>query len=486
MTAGSTIDLDTQLDRAWAARRPWATMNRADRACVLESIASALDAAADELLPLAVEESHLSESRLTGELSRTTFQLRLFAEVLRDGGYLDVRIDHADPDWPMGARPDLRRTLVPLGPVLVFAASNFPFAFSVAGGDSASALAAGCPVLVKAHPGHPRLSEQTAAIVARAAEDAGAPAGVFDVVFGVDAGRSAVIDPRIKACGFTGSIPAGRALFDLAVGRADPIPFYGELGSLNPVVVTPAAADARADEIVDGFVASFTLGAGQFCTKPGVLLVPAASKLPGLLCEATLPDPSPMLNDRITQQYADAIRDLSGRAQVEPSRLPAAATADPSAPTLFTTTVDRFLEDLDDLARERFGPTALVVTYDDPAQAVTAVQGLDGQLTATIHGETDDAVAAELITELTELAGRVLWNGWPTGVTVSDAQQHGGPYPATTAVGSTSVGTAAVTRFLRPVAYQDVPQELLPAELRDDAVKLQRRVDGRTILPFGS
>jgi NADP-dependent aldehyde dehydrogenase len=478
-----TADLEVQLERAWSARRPWAMTSRDGRARVLEAIAADLDGAADELVPLAQEESHLAEARLAGELSRTTFQLRLFAEVLREGGYLDVRVDHADPGWGMGPRPDIRRQLIPLGPVLVFAASNFPFAFSVAGGDTASALAAGCPVLVKAHPGHPRLSERTAELVASAAERAGAPAGVFDVFFGLDEGRSAVVDPRVKACGFTGSITGGRALFDLAVGRPAPIPFYGELGSLNPAFVTPAAAEARPKEIVEGFIGSFTLGAGQFCTKPGVLLVPAGSELPGLLDEASLPDPAPLLNDRTLQQYAEAVGDLLRHEGVEPSRLAAAGIADPPAPSLFFVTAQGFLADLADLSRERFGPTALVVTYDDPAEVVAVACALDGQLTATVHGEAVDLVAAELVTELTDLAGRVLWNQWPTGVTVSYAQQHGGPYPATTAVGSTSVGTGAISRFLRPVAYQNLPQDLLPADLLDDAVDLPRRVDGRLLLP---
>ncbi len=262
----------------------------------------------------AIRETHLGEARLRGELRRTTFQLRLFADVVSDGAYLDVRIDHADPEWPMGApRPDLRRLLHPIGPVLVFAASNFPFAFSVAGGDTASALAAGCPVVVKAHPGHPELSAATAAVVQRALADAGAPDGVLGLIFGTDAGVAALRAREIKAASFTGSTAGGRALFDIASQRPEPIPFYGELGSVNPVFVTERAAESRAEAIVSEFVASFTLGAGQFCTKPGVLLVPRDSGVVERLAEAELPGAAPLLYPQIQDGYLETLRGLAAQ-----------------------------------------------------------------------------------------------------------------------------------------------------------------------------
>lgn len=476
--------LEQRLERAWDARRTWGSKPRQERVAVLAAIAGALDAAGDELVPLARHETHLTEARLRGELARTTFQLRLFAEVLQDGGYLDARVDHADPHWEMGPRPDIRRYGVPLGPVLVFEASNFPFAFGALGGDTASALAAGCPVVIKSHPGHLRLSMRTIEIAASAAVAAGAPEGVLDVFDGLDDGRAAVMDHRVKACGFTGSVAGGRALFDLAVSRPDPIPFYGELGSVNPVFVTPCAAEDRADEIATGFVGSFTLGAGQFCTKPGLLIVPADSSIPQRLAALDYPEPAPLLNELVQERYVDALADIAQHRGVIGTETTNRATSSPPAPSLFQTTAEEVLRDLKGLTAERFGPLSLVVTYRDSDEALTLARALEGQLTATIHGvDSEDALASELVTELTDIAGRILWNGWPTGVTVSAAQQHGGPYPATTAVGTTSVGTAAITRFLRPVSYQDLPSALLPPELRDKANDLPRRVDGQLYCP---
>ena len=466
---------------AAVAGERWAATTRSQRATVLRAVADALDAAADHLVPLAERETHLAETRLRGELQRTTFQLRLFGEVLRDGGYLDVRIDHADPQWPMGApRPDLRRTLVPIGVTVVFAASNFPFAFSVAGGDTAAALAAGCAVLLKAHPGHPRLSAATAAVVLQALRDADAPDGLFAVLYGDEAGRSALLDPAVRAGAFTGSVTGGRALFDLAVSRPEPIPFYGELGSVNPVFVTQAAAAARGAEIAEQAVASFTLGAGQFCTKPGVLLAPAGSNLLDALRDVDLPSPAPLLNDRIAAGHARVRGELKGHHGVERLRSGDEAASGSPAPAVLATDVGTLLEDLDGLFRECFGPTLLVVGYAAENELLDVANAIDGQLTAAVFGEPDDQIAPELVRVLTGRAGRLLWNAWPTGVTVSYAQQHGGPYPATTAPTTTSVGTAAIARFLRPVAYQGFPAQLLPAELREESdPALPRLVDGR-------
>lgn len=474
------------VEAAAAASEPWAALERQARGQVLRVVAEQLDAAADELVSIGARETHLGEARLRGELRRTTFQLRLFADLVEDGAHLDVRIDHADPDWPMGApRPDLRRILQPLGPVLVFAASNFPFAFSVAGGDTASALAAGCPVVVKAHPGHPELSAATATVVKHALAEAGAPDGVFGIVFGEQAGVTALLAPEIKAASFTGSTAGGRALFDLASRRPEPIPFYGELGSVNPVFVTNTAATSRADEIVDQFVASFTLGAGQFCTKPGVLLVPRRSTILERLAETALPEPARLLSPQIQQGY---VRTLTGLADQPSVSVLAKAdadpdlSADPPRPTVLTTSAQELIGDLQDgrheVFRECFGPTTLVATYDSDDELLAVAGAIEGQLTASIIGTDDDPIVVPLRDLLSRKAGRVLWNGWPTGVSVTYAQQHGGPYPATTAPTTTSVGTGAIARFLRPVAYQGFPQHLLPAALRDDT-DLPRLVDGQ-------
>ena len=480
-------EIDPLLDRVQAAHRGWAGTLAGTRAEVLIAIGDALDAAAGELVPLAQTETRLPEGRLRGELKRTAFQLRLFADVIRDGAHTDARIDHADPDWPMGVpRPDLRRSSRPLGPVLIYAASNFPFAFSVAGGDTASALAAGNAVVVKAHPGHPRLSDATAAVVRSALQTAGADPDLLHVIHGREPGIATLKDPRIKAAGFTGSIPGGRALMDIAMSRPDPIPFYGELGSNNPVFVTQAAARERGDEIVAGFVASFTQNAGQFCTKPGTLFVPAGSGMPQALAAATLPEGEPMLNPNIEKAFRAALEEREGHGAVEVLARGTSSADGAPAPTLLRTSIEELLADPVALEEECFGPTALVVEYDDEAQLIAVARTFAGQLTATLQAQEscDVAVLAE---ELAERAGRVLFNQWPTGVSVTYAQQHGGPYPATTAPGTTSVGTAAIHRFLRPVAYQNFPQHLLPEELRDDNPNgVPRLEDGRRVEPVSA
>lgn len=479
-TATTEEQLESILAAANAAAGPWAQTTAAERAAALTAMADALDAASAELIPIAEVETNLAAGRLGGELARTTFQLRLFAELLRDGGYLDARIDHADATWPMGARPDIRRVLEPLGPVLVFAASNFPFAFSVAGGDSCSALAAGCPVVVKAHPGHPRLSAAVGRVAADALEGAGAPSGILQLVYGTEAGRQALLDPRVRAGAFTGSIPGGRALFDLATSRPEPIPFYGELGSVNPVFVTEAAAAERGPEIVSEFVASYTLGAGQFCTKPGIILVPAESAMVPALAAAARPAPARLLNGRIQSGYTSALENLLKHDGVAPLGATSGTLASPPAPALNTTTAAALLADPEGLITECFGPSALVATYESEDELLAVAGVLDGQLTATIQGEDADAVAPQLVRVLAGKAGRVLWNQWPTGVSVTYAQQHGGPYPATTAPTTTSVGTAGITRFLRPVAYQGLPAHLLPAALQDaNPLGVPQRINGR-------
>ncbi|GAA4869722.1 aldehyde dehydrogenase (NADP(+)) [Saccharopolyspora cebuensis] len=465
-------ELDTVLTRAAEAAEPFGALAPADRARLLNAVADALDAAAAELVPLAIAESNLSEGRLTGELKRTTFQLRMFAEVLDEGRYLEATIDRADPDFALGPKPDLRRVQLPIGPVLVFAASNFPFAFSVAGGDTASALAAGCPVVLKAHPGHPELSVRTGEVIVEALRAAGAPEGAFAVVLGVETGTRALTDERVKAASFTGSVPGGRALFDIAAQRPKPIPFFGELGSLNPVFVTPAALEERGAELAQGYVTSFSGNAGQLCTKPGVLLLPAGHGLDEELAAATRNvGPHRLLNERLHGGYCDrraAVTSVPGVRVLAEGSAPGDA-AEGATPTLLETSAETLLAHRDELLEEVFGPLSVVVTYGSEEELLEVAAALEGNLTATVqHAEDETTDLARLLGVLRERAGRVLCNGWPTGVSPSPAMQHGGPYPSTTDARFTSVGTAAIDRFLRPVTFQNTPQELLPRPLRDD------------------
>lgn len=483
-TAISTLTTNQVVTRVAAASVVWAATAYAERARVMRAIANALDSAGPDLIAIAQEETSLSQPRLQGELKRTTFQLRIFADEVERGAFVDARIDRPDAAWPMGApRPDLRRMLIPIGPVLNFAAGNFPFAFSVPGGDTAASLAAGNAVLVKAHSGHPRLSDATAAIIKDAAVQAGAPADLLLVIHGKDNGVEALRHPAIKAASFTGSIPAGRALLDIANARPEPIPFYGELGSVNPAFVAPAAAANRATEIAEGYLASITGSQGQLCTKPGVLFVPADSGVVDALRATDAPGPAPLLNARISQGFLASLDALASHDAVLVLREgDASRSAEPEA-TLLLTTTDAVLADPEALVTEVFGPVGLVVTYTDTADLELIAGALDGQLTATIVADDDvDAdleLARTLVPVLANRAGRVLWNQWPTGVSVTYAQQHGGPYPATTASSATAVGTASIARFLRPVAFQNLPAALLPEALRDDnPLGLPQSIDG--------
>ena len=454
-----------------------------DRARALRAVADALDTAVDELVALAHDETGLPLPRLTGEVARTTGQLRLFASELDEGSWLDVIIDTADPDARPVPRPDLRRMQVAAGPVVVFAASNFPFAFSVAGGDTASALAAGCPVVVKAHPGHPATSRRTAEIVAGAWKAAGMPAGSFALVEGEQAGVAALRHPSIAAGAFTGSERGGTALARIAAERDVPIPFYAEMGSINPVFVTPGAVAARGDAIADGYVGSFTLGVGQFCTKPGLLFLPRGHGLDERLTAAVRAvAPARMLVSRIAEASRQSQAALAGVPGVR--TIAAVAPGEGSdllgGALLVTTDLETLLEHRELLLSESFGPTSVVVEYDGTREALEAATVLGGTLTATIHAEDHEAAeVAPLVRMLRDRAGRLVWNGWPTGVAVSLAMQHGGPFPAATHAAHTSVGGTAIRRFLRPVVFQDYPAELLPPALRDDnPLGLGRRIDG--------
>ncbi|MFC4057653.1 aldehyde dehydrogenase family protein [Planomonospora corallina] len=447
----------------------------AGRAALLEAMAGALDERAGALAAAADAETALGTARLAGEITRTSGQLRLFAEVLREGSFLDARIDTAD-----GTRPDLRRMNVPLGVTGVFSAGNFPFAFSVGGGDTASALAAGCPVVVKAHPLHPETSELTLAALREGARRAGFPAEVVQLVHGHEAGIALVRDARVKAVGFTGSIPGGRFLHDLAKSRPDPIPFYGELGSLNPLVVTPGAAARRAEEIAEGLVASVALGAGQFCVKPGLVLAPSGGGLVEAMARhvAAL-GPQVLLGDGIRERFEAGAADREAVAGLRVVATGQAGGGRRVAARLLAGPVS-LLETSELLVEECFGPMAVVLTYDDEDELLHALAATPGNLTATLHCEPEEEKPAARITAvMRERAGRLVFDGYPTGVAVGWAQQHGGPYPATTEPASTSVGAASILRFLRPVVYQNCPRHLLPEALRDgNPWRLPRRVNG--------
>ncbi|MFD1845787.1 aldehyde dehydrogenase (NADP(+)) [Arthrobacter flavus] len=479
----TTSELNELTKAATAAAAIAAAATDAERATWLIAAADALDANVEELVALADNETRLGPVRLKGEVARTSGQLRLFAQVITEGSYLEAIIDHADSS-STPPKPDLRRVLRPLGPVGVFSASNFPFAFSVAGGDTASALAVGCSVIVKAHSGHLKLSERTAEIVTDALDAAGAPRGIFALISGRSAGTELVQHPAIKAVGFTGSIPGGRALFDLAVSRPDPIPFYGELGSLNPVVVTAAAVTARSSELAEGLAGSFTMGTGQFCTKPGLVFIPAGTGFPEQVAAAAgARGEAPMLTTRIAEAYPDGLRHLADQPGVEviSGDVAQQSSNGEAAPVVFATSASAVLANAEAILEECFGPTTVLIEYADQDELAAVLDKVPGSLTGTIHAEAGEDVTA-LVTQLSGLAGRVLFNGWPTGVAVNWAQQHGGPWPATTSL-FTSVGATAVRRFLRPVAYQDAPETALhPALQEANPLGIPRRVDGQLIV----
>ncbi|OQD54533.1 aldehyde dehydrogenase (NADP(+)) [Streptomyces phaeoluteigriseus] len=453
-----------------------ALADRTVRTAFLRTAADRLEAAREQLVEVADAETALGPVRLTGELARTCYQLRAFADIVEEGAFLDVVINHPD-DTATPPVPDLRRYKVPLGVVAVYSASNFPFAFSVVGGDTASALAAGNPVVVKSHPDHPGLSELVAKVVRRAAAEHGIPVEVLGLVHGFEAGVELIKHPLIAAAGFTGSIRGGRALFDAAAARPVPIPFHGELGSLNPVVVTEAAAAERAEAIGTGLAGSMTLGVGQFCVKPGLVLVPSGAAGDGLVKSLTDAvsdtDAGVLLDHRMRDNFLAGVAERAQLPEVETPVTPGAGGEHTVSAGFLTVPAGRLADEgaYDLLLEECFGPVTVVARYDDDDQARSVLSRLPGNLTATVHLSTQEAAGegrgAEILAELTPLAGRVLVNGWPTGVAVAPAQHHGGPYPATTST-STSVGGTAIERWLRPVAYQNTPEALLPPELRDD------------------
>ena len=452
--------VDAAVNAAAGAFDTWAGASAEQRAAALRAIADGLEARKDELAELADLETGLGLPRLTGEVGRTAFQLRMFADAItsRERGRID---DPAVAGDPPAGHPALLRRLVPLGPVAVFGASNFPFAFSVLGGDTASALAAGCTVVAKAHPSHPQTSERVTAIAREVLASVGQSADVLGLVHGMQAGGWLVEHPRITAAGFTGSTAAGRALFDRAQARPVPIPFYGELGSVNPVIVTSSAVDRPT--LVAEYVASLTMGTGQFCTNPSLLLVPAGSDLVARISDALATvAAAPLLNQGIAAGLAanrTALAEIDGVTLIGST-----ATGDAgwfAEPSILVTTVEVALDNPALLTTECFGPVGVVLEYANDEELLRLCAGLEGCLVSTIHADTDEAVVRPLLAALTRVSGRIVWNGWPTGVAVTAGQHHGGPYPASTNPLHTSVGTTAIRRFQRPVTFQSFPPELL-------------------------
>lgn len=452
--------------------------SRTQRAVWLRTAADAFEERHEAVIATAAAETALpANGRLEAELTRVCYQMRLFAEVVEEGSFLEATIDHAGPT-PMGPRPDLRRLLVPTGPIAVFGASNFPLAFSVPGGDTVAALAAGCPVVVKAHAAHPLTSALCADLLRETAAASGLRPDLLQVVYGFDAGRHLVQDERITAVSFTGSQQGGRALIDLIAERSDPIPFYGELSGLNPAVVTPGAARDRADEVADGLIGAITGSAGQLCTKPGLVFVPTGAHgdaLVARIAEALRATaPAPLLTEGIADSYRRRTTVLGAAVRVMVSD-----TADPTghavSPFLFETNLG---DEPAAVWEETFGPTTTVLRYTHEDQLRRTLARMPGSLAASIHhSDGEEARVDALATALTRVSGRVVFNAQTTGVAVTWAQHHGGPWPATNSQHS-SVGPTAIRRYMRPLAWQNAPNSVLPSELRDAPTDIPRRVDG--------
>ena len=457
------------------------------RAQFLEEIAEEIMNLGDDLIERCCKESGLPASRIIGERARTCHQLRLFAQLLREGWWVDARIDTPDPQRKPVAKPDVRRMLMPIGPVAVFGASNFPLAFSTAGGDTASALAAGCPVIVKAHSSHPGTNELVSAAITRAIQKTGMPEHVFTSIhLSHEHGISLVQEPSIKAVGFTGSRHVGMLLFNSAVQRPDPIPVYAEMSSINPFVILEGALQENADQIAKGLATSLTLGAGQFCTNPGLVLAVESEALSLFLrefaSELETIQAAPMLNRNIYKAYEQGIaawQNQNGVVPISTTKPNEAEKKYHAQPMAFTVAGDEFLQNKN-LTHEVFGPAALIVICKSFSQLQQILHTLEGQLTVTIHGSSDDtALVTDILHLVTLKAGRVIYGGYPTGVEVGHAMQHGGPFPATTDGRSTSVGTAAIYRFVRPVAFQDFPDHMLPEALQNDnPLQISRLING--------
>ncbi|PIB25720.1 2,5-dioxovalerate dehydrogenase [Amylibacter kogurei] len=466
----TTQQVDLACKSAERAFSNYSNTTRKERAAFLNTIADEIESRAEFITQIGTSETGLPAARLQGERGRTTGQLRLFAQHILQGDYLDIRHDPALPDREPAPRPELLMMQHPIGPVAVFGASNFPLAFSVAGGDTAAAFAAGCPVIVKGHPAHPGTSEIIAEAISAAITKTGMDSGIFSFLQTNQNETAAALvkHPLITAVGFTGSLRAGRILFDMCAARPTPIPFFGELGSVNPMFILANALENRTEEIANGWAASLSMGAGQFCTNPGVaVLIKGADA--DAFAQFTVSalrsiEPQFMLTDGIANAYRGGTQNLTQSNGVQ--ELYKTTDKDRSArPNLFITTGNEWLANAN-LGEEVFGPVGIIVQTNDTAQMLEVVESLQGQLTCTLHmDEADTDTAHILLPILTRKAGRVLANGFPTGVEVSDTMVHGGPYPASTNFGATSVGTMAIRRFLRPVCFQNIPAELLPSDL---------------------
>ena len=480
-------EIDAAVVAAEAAAAEVRRVPAMKRAAFLRAIGRQIEALGDALIEWAMAETNLPRPRLLAERGRTVGQLNLFAQVIEEGSWVEARIDRAMPGRKPMARPDLRRMLIPLGPAAVFAASNFPFAFSVAGGDTASALAAGNPVIVKAHPGHPATSERTAGAVRAAAAECAMPAGIFSILYGKapDVSVLLVQHPLLKAVGFTGSLKAGRALFNAAASRPEPIPVYAEMGSVNPLFVLPGAMRDRAAALAAGLQMSATLGVGQFCTQPGIVVLPGGDEAEREAAGAFLKQSAQLWNGTaagtmlypgIHEAYRKGVERLETTSGV---RTVARGADGGTIAQLFNVDAATFLSQ-PHLSDEVFGPATLAVSCGSKADMLEVARNLAGHLTATVHGtEADWAEYRELVEVLETKVGRLVINGFPTGVEVCHAMNHGGPYPATTDVRSTSVGSAAITRFARPICWQDMPAALLPEDLWDANPRgIWRLVDG--------
>jgi len=483
----STDEMETAVRLAHEAFAIYGHLPGRDKAAFLRSIATGIEAVAGELIARAEQETALPQARLQGETARTCGQLRLFAKLVEEGSWINARIDRPDPDRKPLPKPDIRSLLRPLGPVVVFAPSNFPLAFSVAGGDTASALAAGNPVIVKAHGAHPGTSEIVGEVIQKSARECGMPEGVFSLLFGkgTEVGTALVKHPYVKAVGFTGSRAGGRALMDLAASRPEPIPVYTEMSSTNPVFILPGAMKKNAETIASGLYASFTMGSGQFCTKPGMVFLPEKSDNDSFLSKlkSSVSDSGPftLLTGSIRSSYSSETaqrKNSKGVSVVAEKPLGNGPEFNVGA-MLFQTDADSFVNDKE-LSSEIFGPSTLLVRDASHEQLIRIARGLEGHLTATIHGTEEDLREyADLISILEDKVGRLIFNGFPTGVEVCHAMVHGGPYPATSDGRSTSVGSQAIFRFTRPVCYQGFPQSALPDALKDEnPLQIWRMIDG--------
>ena len=493
----SDVEVDAALTAAAEAFRELSADDappRRGHALLLDELAARIMDLGDALLERAESETALPRPRLVGERARTVNQLRMFANIARDGSWVDAVIDTADPARTPAPKPDLRRMLRPRGPVVVFGASNFPFAFGVLGGDTASALAAGCPVVAKGHPSHPGTSEMFARAARAALASLGYPAGWFTLLQGrsPELGAGLVTHPATTAVGFTGSLRAGRALFDLAAARPEPIPVYAEMGSTNPLFVLPGAIAERAEKIAADLAASVLLGGGQFCTKPGLIFTvgPDDQRFVQQLAQKILSQPAvTMLNQPLRDNFSrqiGAVANVSGVTAVAGAGGQSSGFA-ATAPALFETDSDTWREE-QKLHEEAFGPASLVVRCASVDDAIDCIDSLDGSLTGTVHiGAADADASKQVVRRLETRVGRVVVNGYPTGVEVNDAIVHGGPYPATTDGGFTSVGSAAIRRWARLIAYQDTPDDLLPPALRNaNPLGIERTINGkRTRDPIG-